>query len=389
MIALPARAFPVQAPFGSDSFPKAIVFTSANKPVSSHRGALSNLLTGAGGGARESGVIMTPVGDGSYACTMVVFPGATYTYYFPYRIKEYESDSNISFMSIDPVGNRTMDASRAKSITIPSNVVHGFYIYNAFGDVTVLGHQAASGSLGDTDVLSTLNPFIASLPDTPGCRRLNISGDTVFANYAGDNPYNFDAVQTGDSAFTLTWEMSMGADGFIPTIEGARRFGGGGIGGSPQYGYRIWRCDSPAGGVSGALFVDRTREISGVFGSADTNFSDNNTSAFDAVITAVDTSIPDTASTYLYLVTFHNAYNYFQSDTTRENFAGGYDTVTRSQAARVFFIVEHYDENVVFPRGRKTGRVYLTPYIDGVRRAEERRPAGVIRVRRSTEGPAA
>lgn len=374
----------MQAPFGGDSFPRAIVFTSASKPVSTNRGALANILTGAGGGARESGVIMTPVGDGSYICTAVVFPGATYSYYFPYRIKEYEPDSNASFTTTDPNGNRTMDANRSRTITIPANVVNGFYIYNAFGDVTVLGNQAASGTQGDPTVLTSLNPYVATLPDTPGCRRLNLSGDTVFANYAGDNPYNFSVVQTGDSAFTPQWEMSMGADGFVPTIEGAKRFGGGGIGGSPQYGFRIWRCDSPAGGFSGAVFVDKTAQINAGSGSADSNYSDNNSNPFDAVVSAVDTSLQDTVATYLYLVTFFNADNYHQTDTSRENFGGGYGSAIRYQPARVFFIVEHFNENVVFPDGRNDGCVYLTPYVDGERRADLRRSANIVRARRAS-----
>ncbi|MEK8023678.1 MAG: hypothetical protein AAB229_07710 [Candidatus Hydrogenedentota bacterium] len=387
---LPAFAIPVQAPFGSDSMPKAILFTGTSKPTSSSdSGTIHNILRGNSATAMESGALMTPIGDGSYACTAAVFPGASYTYYFSYRIKEYDftaGDSRVSWYTTAPNdGRTTADNAKAKTITIPSTATHGYTIYNAWGDQTVLGRQGIDGAL------SSANPYLTA--DTVGTdfnlTVVSSSGDTSFANYGGENAYGFDAVQTGDSAFTLTWEYQAGlGQNFLPTVDGARRFGpyaaGARSGGSSQYGYRIWRSDSPTGGIVGAVFVDRTTAILGT----DTNWSDNNEVEYDATTSITDTSMPDTVSTFLYLVTWYNAYGHYQNDTTRQNFSGGYDTVTRSPAIRVFFIVEHYDENVVFPNGegQKEGKVYLTPYIDGVRRPDLRQPATVVRVQRNITG---
>jgi hypothetical protein len=132
--------------------------------------------------------------------------------------------------------------------------------------------------------------------------------------------------------------------------------------------------------VTGAVFVDRTSAITGF----ETNWSDNNGNAFDATITAVDTTLVDTIATYLYMITFQNAYGFVQSDTTRENFSGGYDTVTRNFAARVFFIVEHFNADVVFPNGVRRGRAFVTPCIDGRRRPDLKSQATVIRMSRGT-----
>lgn len=389
--ALPAFAIPVQAPFGSDSMPKAILFTGSARPTStSDSGTLHNILRGNSATAMESGAIMTPVGDGSYVCTAAVFPGASYTYYFSYRIKEYDfagGDSRVSWYTTSPNdGRTTADNVKAKTITIPTAARSGYTIYNAWGDRTVLGTQGKDGTF-DND-----STYIRA--DTAGSdfnlATISTSGDTRFANYDGENVYNFTVTQTADSAFTLSWEFQAGlGQNFLPTVDGARRFGNYGAGSrsgySKQYGYRIWRSDSTtarplAGVLTGAVFNDITSWVSG----GDTNWSDNNEVEYDASTSFVDTSVPDTANQFMYLVTWYDAYGVYQNDTTRQNFAGGYDTGTRSPAIRVFFIVEHYDENVVFPNGpsQSTGRVYITPYIDGVRRPDLRQPAMVVRVQR-------
>lgn len=392
---LPALAIPVAAPFGSDSMPKAILFTSSAKPSStSDSNTLNNILIGNSVSGRESGAILTPIGDGSYACTAAVFPGATYTYYFAYRIREYDfpsGDSRATWLTTSPNDARTnVDANKAKTITIPASATHGYVVYNAFGDRTVLGRQGIDGPL------SIANPYLRAdtvLTDYT-LATISTGSDTAFANYEGENVYNFAATQTGESTITLTWDYSAGlAQGFVPTVDGARRFGnygpGSRSGSSSQYGYRIWRADSiaarPITGFTGAYFQDITRAVTGT----DSNWSDNNEIEWDytgsssgGATTFVDTSLPDTSSTFLYVVTTYNAYNYFQNDTTRQNFGGGYDTKTRAGAIRVFFIVEHYNEDVVFPNGESVGRVYLTPYIDGERRPELRFPATALRVNR-------
>lgn len=384
---LPAMAIPVISPWGSDTFAKAIHFTSASKPssVSYGNGTLGSVYRGTGG-TRDSGIIMSPVGDGSYVCTAALYPGGTYTYYFGFRNRTWEPDTTTSFLTNTTPGERDQDVNRLRSITIPSSAAHGYYIYNAYGDASVIGFQAPNG---DTSVMTTLNPYlrtIAGTGDTAGLARIGTEGgDTIFANMSASNTYSLDCIQTGDSQFTMSWSFSIGGtELYAPSVQGAHQFGG--VGGSTavtngytskNYGFRIWRCDSPAGGVAGAVFTDVTNRING-----DTNWADNDLNSFNGQ-SFVDTSMPDTASNFLYLVTFYNAYGHLQSDTTRQTgFSGGYDTQTRAGAIRVFFIVEHYNEDVVFPNGENVGRVYLTPVIDGERRPDLRMPAPVARVQR-------
>lgn len=379
--ALPAFAIPVIAPFGSDTFAKAIHFTGTAKPTSSSygNGAMGSVYRGTGG-TRDSGIIMSPVGDGSYVCTATVYPGGSYSYYFGFRNRSYEPDTTTSFLTAANPGERDQDINRVRTITIPVTATNGYYIYNAYGDASVLGFQGL-----DSSVMTTSNPYIRTIGvtgDTPGLTRLGTeSGDTIFANMSSSNAYGVDAIQTGDSQITLSWSYSIGgSELFVPSVQGAARFGGvgdgsnGQFGSSKDYGFRIWRSDSPTGGIVGAVFQDITWKLTG-----DTNWSDNDNDPFNGQ-SFVDTSMPDTVSNFLYLVTAYNAYNYLQSDTTRQNFSGGYDTLARSPAIRVFFIVEHYSEDAVFKNGSNEGRAYLTPYIDGVRHPELRMPANVIRV---------
>jgi len=375
--ALPALAIPVNGPFGSDTFARAIHFTSTSKPTTTNRGPLRNIFRGTGG--IDSGVVMSPVGDGSYVCTAAVFPGASLTYHFGFRNRTFEPDTHTSFETTAPGNERDQDINRARTITVPVTAANGYYIYNAYADRTVIGFQGP-----DSSIMNTTNSFVRTIGgtgETVGMARLNTADDTIFANMDGTNAFNVDAIQTGDSSFVLSWQFSVGgAERFVPSVQGAKQFGNSADNaknGSAHYGFRIYRADSPTGGFVGANFVDRTAAMS----NGDTNYSDNDNNAFnDQSVT--DTSWPDTVTTCLYLVTFHNAYRYTQTDTTRQNFSGGYDTQVRGSAIRVFFIVEHYDENVVFPNGKNEGRVYVTPYIDGERRADLRHPAMVHRVTR-------
>ncbi len=377
---IPAFAIPVSAPFGSDTFPRAIHFTSTAKPADCSNGAIQNLYRG-NDSSRDSGVIMRPVGDGSYVCTAAVYPGGQYSYYFSFRNRTFEADTYTSWLVTAPNAERDQDVNRARTITIPSAATHGYIVYNAYGDQSVLGFQGP-----DTSVTNTTNGYLTMIGgtgDTPGLARLYTEGgDTKFANMSGSNAYGFDAVQTGDSEITMSWSFGIGgSEAYVPSVHGANtHIGVQRIGGSPQYGFRIWRADSPASGVSGAVFIDRTAAITG----SDTNWADNDNNPFNGV-TCVDTSIrTESATHYLYLVTWYNAYQYYQNDTTRQNFSGGYDTVTRSNPIRVFFIVEHFEDSVVFPDGTTHGKVYLTPVIDGVRRPDLRTPAEAVKVTRNT-----
>lgn len=391
--AAPALAIPVQAPFGTDTFPRAIHFTGAGKPTSGSygSGALGSVYRGSGG-TQDSGIIMSPVGDGSYVCTAAVFPGAQYTYYFGFRNREFEPDTTTSWLTNTAPGERDQDVNRARTITVPTTASHGYIFYNAYGDKTVVGYQGP-----DTSVINNANRFLTMFGGNTLLAGLNagdtftrVAGDdTIFANMDASNTYSMDAIQSGDSAVTLTWSFSIGgSELFVPSVQGARRFSTTNtaqqLGSSPQYGFRIWRADSiaarPITGTTGAYFQDVTRSVTG----GDTNWSDNDNNPWNGQ-TFVDTSLPDTATTFLYLVTFHTAYGYTQTDTGRQTtFSGGYDTITRSPAIRVFFIVEHFDENVVFPNGATHGQVYVTPVIDGVRRPDLRQPTQAVIVRRQS-----
>lgn len=374
MGSLPAKAFPVLAPWGSDTFGKAIHFTGTSKPGGSHNGAIQNIKRGQGGSS-DSGIIMTPVGDGSYVCTATVYPGASYTYYFGFRNRYYEADTTTSFLTTAPNAERDQDANRARTITIPTTATHGYYIYNAYGDRSVIGYQGM-----DTSLLSTANPYLATLPDTAGTARINTTGDTTWANNSQSNIYGLDAIQVGDSSFTISWSYSMGgAEAFVPSVQGAKAFStGAGYGSSASYGFRVLRCDSPTGGYATASFVDRTAAITG----GDTNWSDNNTNAFDGQ-SVTDSSWPDTVSTVIYTILPYTAYQYYNAqDTTRQNFSGGYDTQTRNPPIRVFFLVEGYNEEKVFQNGSNVGTVYMTPYIDGERREDMRFPLKAMKVSR-------
>jgi hypothetical protein len=415
---IPALAIPVAAPFGSDSMPKALIFTGAAKPTSTSRGAMESIYTGeiknsvaTAGNGIESGIIMTPVGDGSYVCTALVYPGANYNYYFAYRIDAWDMSGaspvrdSITTWTVwrdgpaDWTGeNRTIaDRTTARSITIPAAAAHGYYIYNAYGDRTVLGYQGT-----DSSVMTTLNPYLANFGgvDTMGGRinrtgdthtRLsNVSGmDTLFANndymygsnYEG-RVYGVTMVQTGEKQFQITWKNrhpGSGSDGFVAHVDGARYFGtqtpgaDATTGGSSRYGYRVLRGDSRG------VYIDITANVIG-----DTNWSSHDWSGAHSF---TDTSVTgNTGDTFYYTVFWHTAYGYSLSDTAYIvasqaplGKGSGYDTGSIGQAIRVFFIVEHLNENVVFPNGEDRGRMYLTPYIDGVRREDLRFPADVTR----------
>lgn len=416
---MPALAIPVSGPFGSDSMPKAIFFTGAAKPSSSSEssvllnrftGEVSN-LTATGGNGIESGIIMTPVGDGSYVCTASVYPGATYNYFFSYRIAQWDIggaglDSRTTWTTWRAAGeDRTVkdkmtadnDNIVGRAVSIPVTATNGYYVYNAWGDRTVLGYQGL-----DSSVLTAANPYLRSFGGTDTIvgvnrwnsgtyARISSSTDTEFANndFFNSTIGNYEgrvhpvtAVQTGDNQFLVSWSYGGGAihgggSGFVPTVDGSRYFLDGGYGGSKHYGYRILRGDSRG------VYIDITQTVTG-----DTNWADDSTNdPWAGTNSFVDTSISiNLGDTLTYTVVWHNAYGYSLDSTTALapqlalGKGTGYDTVAKGSAIRVFFIVEHYNEGAVFKDGANTGRAYLTPYIDGVRRPDLRMPADVIRV---------
>ena len=387
---LPAFAVPVNAPFGSDTFAKAIHFQGVTKPIIGSNGAVGNILRGGGGGYTgvDSGIIMSPVGDGSYVCTAAVYPGQSYQYYFSFRNRTYEPDTTASWLTTAPGNERDQDRNRARSVLIPTTATDGYILYHVYGDSSVIGYQGP-----DTEVLTTENPYLANyggwvtmaglnVPADTFARVSNGSPDTYFGNMDGTNAYGFDVLQTGDSSFQLSWTFNIGgAEIFVPSVMGANTYiGTQTLKGSPQYGFRIWRSDSPAqAGFSGLAFNDITTLVTN---GGDTNYADDDNNSFN-VTNCIDTSMPDTVSTFYYCVTWYNAYQYLNNDTTRQDFSGGNDSITRGPAIRVFFIVEHFNDEVVFPDGRTTGRVYLTPYIDGVRRPDLRMPATAVKIKRN------
>lgn len=410
---IPALAIPVAAPFGSDSMPKALFFTGAARPATASglngRG-LETLRTGgvsaataSPGNGLESGVIMTPVGDGSYVCTVAVYPGSSFTYFFGKRIHQWD----IAGAGLDSVTTWTvwrndneprtvLDVGTARTIMIPLTATSGYYIYNAFGDRTVIGFQGA-----DTTVMTTANPFLARFGGTdtiggvnaPGNTFARIStttGDTRFANndFNYSPPGNFEGrvrgvtvTQTGPLQFLVNWQHGMSgatAAGFMPTVDGAVHFGtqnpgaAGSVGRSQMYGYRILRGDSRG------VYIDVTQSVTG-----DTNWSSHD---WNGNHSFTDTSVTGlVGDTFYYTVVWSNAYGYGLDSTIAlapQLALGkgvGFDTGRIGLPIRVFFIVEHLKENVVFPNGEDHGRMFLTPYIDGVRRPELRFPADVTR----------
>lgn len=383
----PSGAYPVSGEFGR--MPKAVVFTGAAYPSNCTTVGVSSAGDGGAFPSFDSGIIMTPTGDGSWACTATVFPGATYTYYFEVRIPRYEpaGDSITYFTTTEPGGTRNEDSNRSKTITIPDTAAAGFYVYNAFGDATVYGGQGPS----ETTVLSAAaNPYIATYGYT-GCsfvQKISSSGDADSSNMESDNPYSVSATQTGDSAFTVQWQYSMGGSGNVYSVEGEVIFDTDLQ--YPNYGFRILRApDTNSAGFNSVLFTDITANNRSAITGTDTNFSpDTGAGWTTATSYFTDSSIPGSPDTFLYCVVAFNAYQIqsaFVADTSRQNFSGGYDTVIQARGVNVIFIVEQMNPEVVFPDGRNQGMVWVTPYVDGVRRMDLKQRVPIMRVTRARQ----
>lgn len=380
----PALAFDVRRPFGDMS--KAIYFTSIATP---NNAATLGIADGtASGGAYEtfeSGIVMVPVGDGSWACTAAVYPGASYTYYFEYRIPDFEDTNAVSYTTNEPGGARNDESGKARTITIPDSATSGSVFYNTYADATVYFQRRSGGYNGET-VAGTSDTYLANY-----LTGQLLTGDADSSSLDGGtttNAFSVDVVQTGDSTFVVSWQFSIGGGGLVANVEGGNAFDSGQFP-RAQYGFRIYRSDSPAGGFSGAVFNDVTGNIRGDSNYAGSYTDTSTGGAFTATWTFTDTSIPDTVTKAYYTVLFYTAYRGLQSDTTRQNFAGGFDTAIRGSAIKVYFIVERFEEEVVHPNGAEKGTIYMTPYYefpDGrvERHPELRFPAPSIRVVRRT-----
>lgn len=362
-LATPSHAFPVDGAFGA--MPKAIYFTGTAVPTDAKTlGIADGVASGGTYETTESGIVMIPVGDGSWVCTATVYRGATYNYKFEWRVPRYgETSDSFYATGTEPGGTRNNDYTR--TVTIPNTAAAGYYIYNTLLDYTVRGFQGT-----DTTVYTTANPYLAQWRGTDD---IDGTSDNDSGDVDGDNIYGVDAVQTGDSQFTISWSFNPGNE-IAPHVAGDLIFDT--DDGFPDYGYRILRApDTSSGGFNNVVFQDITTNIS-VRG--DTNYAETGASWPSVTLTAVDTQVPNSPDTYIYTVVFFSAYR-FVHDTTSQNFGGGYDTAIRQAAIKVFFIVEQMDPNVVFGDDNK-GWVWVTPYIDGVRRIDLKQRVPVVRV---------
>lgn len=342
---------------GFADFSKAIVFTGIGCPVNAETIATS-------GGAKTCAIPMRPVGDGSWVCTAVIFPGANYKYYFEYRIPRFE-DTN-GWKNSPATGGRDQDQER--DITIPSTAEHGYIVYNIFGDRDVRAKQgmAKQGTAWDTE-LTVANPDVAQYRGTVD---VDNTGDNDTGNLNNNNNYSFNVAQVADTTVVLRWSLSHGGDGFAPTIEGAREFDETST--YTPYGFRILRAkltpSASATPITNLVFSDTI--VNAVTG--DTYWSPHRSKIgigwYSDGITFTDTSLPANTAvgdSYVYTVIWHDAYGN-ANDTSNENFTGGNGLYYRSASKEALFIVEKFDQEVVFPNGATEGRIRVTPYVDGV-----------------------
>lgn len=309
----PVGAVPVAAPFGQ--FPKAIVFTGPNRPPE----AYPIIIADGNGSVQDTrpGFILTPLGDGSWAVSASVYPGAQYQYYFEYRVPEFESDTTGSFLFNEPGGNRTADANRTRTIVIPAGATNDYVVYNAYGDRTVFGVQ------GNDPTLSAANPFLANWR---GATLISSGTDADTTGRDETKNYNVTVTQVSGSSARLSWEYTLGGDGFAPQTEGANRFGAAPF----LYGFQVMRADSRAATPLNLLsFQNITASVTG-----QTVYPDNDNDPWNSAITFTDTGFtPSVDSTYVYTVRALNAYGMVYSETEQLTWSGGYDVLTWAKLA--------------------------------------------------------
>ncbi len=351
---------------GFADFSKAIVFTGAACPVNAETVAGS-------GGSKSCAIPMRPVGDGSWICSAVIFPGARYQYYFEYRIPKFDSttirtDSQMTYVwrNVPASGDRSQDA--VKDVTLPATIEDGYILYHIFGDKDVRGKQGMTrqGTAWDTE-MTAANPDIAQYR---GVTDVDNTGDGDTGNLNGNHNYNMTFFQNSDTTVTLHWSYSAGGDGFTPTLEGAREFDTQSA--STPYGFRILRARISASAsvslITNLVFEDTV--VNKVTG--DTLWSPSRTDIgigwYNDAISFTDTSLPANASvgdTFVYTVIWQDAYGN-SGDTKDQNFSGGYSAFQRNAGQDFLFLVEKFDYNTAFPRGAGEGRLRLTPYVNGI-----------------------
>lgn len=360
VLAASADAFPVAGvgKRGFADFSKAIVFTGSACPANAETVQTNT-------GAKNCAIPMKPVGDGSWVCTAVIFPGTNFTYYFEYRVPAFE-DTN-GWKNAAAGGARNQDP--VKDVTLPGYTKDGFVVYNIFGDKTVRG-DTAIGKAGTLDTeLTTANPYVAQYR---GTLDVDNTGDNDTTNLEGANSFNVTVAQTADTTVKITWTFGFG-DGAALDVEGAREFDTTST--YTPYGFKILRARLPAGWKTdttnpGHLVFEDT-VVNKVTG--DTLFSPSRTSYstgwYDGTLSFTDTSLPVTGvaigDTFIYTVIWQDAYGN-RNDTADQNFAGGADDFIRQPGVEVIFLVEKFDPEVVFPNGATEGTIYLTPYVNGV-----------------------
>lgn len=242
-------------------------------------------------------------------------------------------------------------------------------------------------NFGGTD---TIGGLINSSSDT--YTRVSSVSDTLYANndfgYSGNyegKVRNVTMVQSGAKQFLVSWKYGYPGVSTVkmnPTVSSATYFStqtpgdAGTSGGSQLYGFRILRGDSRG------VYIDITQSVLG-----DSNYSSHD---WDGAYSFTDTSVTGlVGDTFYYTVMWSNAYGYTNSGDTAYVLAmqntlatpgdRGFETGAIGQAIRVFFIVEHMNEDVIFRDGSDVGRIYLTPYINGERRQDLRFPAETTR----------
>lgn len=342
---------------GYADFSKAIVFTGPACPPNAETIATNT-------GAKTCALPMQPVGDGSWVCTASIYPGATYTYYFEYRIRVFE-DTN-GWKNSAPAGPRNQDP--VKNVTAPSTISDGYIFYHILGDKDVRGKQgmAKQGSSWDTE-LTVANPDVAQYR---GVVDVDNTGDGDTGNLDGNNNFNVSVSQTGETTVVLRWSHSVGGDGFTPTIEGAREFDT--TSAATPYGFKILRARlSTSAGTSpitNLVFEDTVVNLV----TGDTFWSPSRysigTSWYGDPVSFTDTSLPANTApgdSFIYAIIWQDAYGN-RNDTSDQNFTGGSATFARGSKMDVFFLVEKFDPKVVFPNGRTEGMIRITPYADGI-----------------------
>ena len=357
---------------GFADFSKAIVFDTTTYPCPVN----AETIQGSNNNVRTCAVPMRPVGDGSWVCTATVVAGATYAYWFEYRIPLFDSttvytDTQKTYvwrnMTVGAGSTRSQDQNTQRTITVPASASNGYVFYNRFGDPDVTGKQGSSDTDWVDTMLSIANPDLAQYLGTAD---VSSSGNNDTTDLGGNNNYGVSATQVSDSEVKISWQLKItGSDDIVPSVEGAKEFDTQSA--YNPYGFRILRARLPAGWSSDttmpAHLTFEDTVVNKVMGDTLYSPSRPGGSYYSAATTFTDTSIPATPNgdSFIYTVLWVDAYG-FQNDTGDQNFTGGSAEWVRGGRIDVLFLVEHFDASVVFPDGATEGRVRVTPWVGGI-----------------------